>query len=328
MREPPVRSGQTSKSKFASFTKAIHDDALNARREPRVLRRSRDSVVGQFNHWGNTVARWRLGVLRENLDNWRRELRYVSPTKPDCCFPRLSYLSPSSRCIPPTGGTAIQDNLVLTAAHCVYKSGREDCPDGDTAWGNNPVWSGHCAADPSEIWIAKNNVRFNASAKNEAVPDYNFPAVLEGSEFVQGGVLDYIVHPDYQDGSVDWPFRGNDLAIIILDSSSPMPGPYVKLARSPPKAEAKGTIVGMGANNYYRQWVEGQSRTYFPPRLYQVDVTVGKPGVAPCVDGPRHMHPGRAPASLFIARVNRSIGAPSLPPRRCLTNRCLARQPM
>ncbi len=215
-----------------------------------------------------------------------------------------SLLGPTQRAV---GGTAIQDNLILTAAHCVYS---DNCPDGKgTARGNNPVSPGQCTVDPSQIWIAKNNVRFNLSEVNMTLPDYNFGVAMQG-DFVQAGVLDYIVHPDYQNGNRDpnaesLMSTGKDMAILILDPSTPIPGPYAKLATSPPKTGDKGTIVGMGSNNWYRRWKDGISTPYFPPRLFQVDVTVGQAGVAPCVDGPRHMYPGRPPASLLFARFAR-----------------------
>lgn len=149
----------------------------------------------------------------------------------------------------------IQPNLVLTAAHCVVDT------DAWTAVGGPGV------APPTpakKVLLAKNNIKYDWRKD-----------VLMGAD-AESTSREIFIHPDY------FVSDGNDIAIIKTKTSEPLPKPFVRLAdrkeglRLPMGANV--TAVGFGRNNNYISNGFFQSS----PRLFEVDLTVGRPGVAPC----------------------------------------------
>lgn len=152
-----------------------------------------------------------------------------------------------------SGGTLIQPNLVLTAAHCVVD---------EYAWG---AAGGPGVAPPTpkkKILLAKNNIKYDWR-KN----------VLVGAD-AESTSREIFIHPDYKVSD------GNDIAIIRTKTSEPLPKPFVRLAgrKEGLRLGANVTAVGFGVNNNYISNDLFQS----PPRLFEVDLTVSRPGVAPC----------------------------------------------
>ena len=153
------------------------------------------------------------------------------------------------------GGTLIQENLVLTAAHCLTSS----LFNNDTTNVKRVVAKGNIKYD----W--KKDRLESADATSEAV--------------------EFFIHPKYPEGD------GNDIAIIRLKTSRPLPGPFAKLAKSSrttkpvPPVGTSMTAVGMGLNNNYLNKTESDFGDWISsraPRLYQVELEVGSPGVPPC----------------------------------------------
>ena len=146
------------------------------------------------------------------------------------------------------GGTAIQENLVLTAAHCVA-----DKPD------------------PKKVkyYIAKGDIKYNWRKDQLDSAD----TVSEAAEF--------FVHPNYRKRD------GNDIAIIRVKTSQPLSKPFVKLANRRAKLPNRIPMkaVGFGVNNNYLEEVDGEFGDWTalsPPRLFEVDLELRAPGVAPC----------------------------------------------
>lgn len=87
------------------------------------------------------------------------------------------------------------------------------------------------------------------------------------------------MHPKYKNED------GNDIAVIRVRTRAPLPKPFAKLAthRAVLPVGAVATAVGFGRNNNYLGQLEsGEWLAFSPPRLYQVDLNVSAPGVAPC----------------------------------------------
>ena len=147
----------------------------------------------------------------------------------------------------------IQPNLVLTAAHCVV---------------DNDAWAavgGPGVAPPTpmkKVLLAKNNIKYDWR-KN----------VLMGAD-AESTSREIFIHPDYRVSD------GNDIAIIRTKTSEPLPKPFVRLAdrKEGLRLGANVTAVGFGRNNNYISNGFFQSS----PRLFEVDLTVSRPGVAPC----------------------------------------------
>jgi len=147
------------------------------------------------------------------------------------------------------GGTAIQENLVLTAAHCVVNR-TTGLPD-------------------------LNNTKFIAKGDIK----YNWRKMQLVSADTVSEVAELFVHPDY-------PSDGNDIAIIRVKTSQPLSKPFVKLANRRAKLpnRLRMKAVGFGRNNNYPK-VDGEfagGKATSPPRLFEVDLELRAPGVAPC----------------------------------------------
>ena len=140
------------------------------------------------------------------------------------------------------GATLIQENLVLTAAHCLKDE------------------------TPRNMFLAKGNIKY----------DWKKDVLASADEIVQEKKL--IMHPRYQKSD------GNDIGLVVLNGT--MSGPRAKLAKRNTKP-AVGTVmeaVGFGLNNDFTatDTETGEVEGLSPPRLYEVNLTLGEPGVAPC----------------------------------------------
>ena len=140
------------------------------------------------------------------------------------------------------GASLIQENLVLTAAHCLK---------GET---------------PKTVLFAKGNIKY----------DWKKDVLKSADEIIRAKKL--IMHPRYQKSD------GNDIGLVLLNGT--MSGPFAKLAKRNSKP-AVGTVmkaIGFGVNNDYTitNTDTGEVEGLSPPRLYEVNLTLGEPGVAPC----------------------------------------------
>ena len=139
---------------------------------------------------------------------------------------------------------------MLTAAHCVD-------------FIENPR--------KTKVYVAKGNIKYD--------PDYER---LESADELTEAV-EIFVHPDYHNSD------GNDIAIIRVKTSQPLSGPFVKLAkhRSKLRNMIQMTAVGFGISNDYLKELRdptdfGPYVAVSPPRLYEADLQLRRPGQAPC----------------------------------------------
>lgn len=140
------------------------------------------------------------------------------------------------------GGTLIQKNLVLTAAHCLK------------------------GQSTKKMFLAKGNIKY----------DWKKDVLKSADEIVQPKKL--ISHPRYQKSD------GNDIGVVVLNGT--MSSPFAKLAErnTKPAAGTIMTAIGFGVNNDYTATNKetGEVQGLSPPRLFEVNLTLGEPGVAPC----------------------------------------------
>lgn len=150
----------------------------------------------------------------------------------------------------PLARQAIQENLVLTAAHCVD-------------FVENPR--------KTKVYVAKGNIKYDSE-------NFQFESADDVTEAVE-----IFVHPDYRKSD------GNDIAIIRVKTSQPLSGPFVTLAkpRSKLRNMILMTAVGFGVSNDYLQELinpteEGAFIATSPSVLYETDLQLRRPGQAPC----------------------------------------------
>ena len=140
------------------------------------------------------------------------------------------------------GATLIQDNLVLTAAHCL--DGKE----------------------PKGIYLAKGNIKY----------DWKKEVLKSADEILQPRKL--IIHERYRKRD------GYDIGVVVLNGT--MLPPFASLApkNTKPAAGSIMTAVGFGGNQEYTvtNTETGEVTGMPPPRLYEVNLTLGIAGVAPC----------------------------------------------
>lgn len=139
------------------------------------------------------------------------------------------------------GATLIQDNLVLTAAHCLR-------------------------GDPRDMYLAKGNIEY----------DWKKDVLKSADEIMQPRKL--IIHERYRKRD------GYDVGIVVLNGT--MSAPFASLAarNTKPAAGSAMTAVGFGVNQNYliTNTETGEVTGLSPPRLYEVNLTLGMAGVAPC----------------------------------------------
>lgn len=140
------------------------------------------------------------------------------------------------------GATLIQDNLVLTAAHCLSGVG------------------------PKDMYLAKGNIKYDSEKD----------VLKSADEILKPRKL--IIHERYQKR------EGYDVGIVVLNGT--MSAPFASLAarNTKPAAGSTMTAVGFGVNQDYiiKNTETGEVAGLAPPRLYEVNLTLGIAGVAPC----------------------------------------------
>jgi secreted trypsin-like serine protease len=152
------------------------------------------------------------------------------------------------------GGTLIRKSVVLTAAHCLFE------PETGEPY------------DVSRFVVVKGQLDYLIDP----------PIIIEMKGKHSSRVKKVVPHPDYRFDPEN--ASGSDIALIFLEN--PLPGPFAKLPSGAVTGKVsvgdKATIVGFGVNNNYIDEFDDGSQAWYPPVLYEVDMTVAELGGEDC----------------------------------------------
>ena len=158
------------------------------------------------------------------------------------------------------GGTLVAENIVLTAAHCVYDSSDE--PGADRQLLDT---TGMLVAKGSKLKLNDDNGLTVENADGTA------------------SVMKLVPHPNYVNNGVD---ILNDIAVLVLNGT--LPGPTAKLAKPGASQKvpdgAEMTVVGFGYNNRFPLKPEGKNDyiPYFSSTLFELPLSLGQISEEPC----------------------------------------------
>ena len=158
------------------------------------------------------------------------------------------------------GGSLIAENLVLTAAHCVFDS---------------------------DLNLLNASDFTAATGPNLRLDDNSLPVFDEkiGGAGGLSGVKKLIPHPKYAKNAKAGKVL-DDIAIIVLNGT--LPGPLVKFANPGSSRKlptgTKMKVIGFGYNNKFPLQPDGEKGfiPYFSNRLYEVSMSLGQAKMPLC----------------------------------------------